>query len=275
MNVSEHVQFFIQEMTRRHFSKQTIKNYGSCAEIFFRQSTKDHPKNINEADIREFLGKFTTANTQRAYHSAIKKFYEICLGQHDKFRYIPYCKADRKLPVILSQDELQKLFSAITNIKHKAIVALMYSTGMRVSEIINLKIADIDSRRMVIYVKQAKGNKDRMVMLDGKVLDLLRIYFKQYKPKEYLFNGQFELYYSSRSINEFLQHYGKKAGITKYIHAHLLRHNCFSDMVSNGTDINLIQRLAGHKNAKTTAIYLHISDKTISRIQSPINQINL
>jgi integrase/recombinase XerD len=227
MNVSEHIKYFIQEMERRRFSKMTVKNYASCVEIFFRQSVKDHPKNINENDIRDFLCSFSTANTQRGYHSAIKKIYEICLGQKEKFKYIPYCKADRKLPVILAQDEIQKLFAAITNQKHKAIIALMYSTGMRVSEILNLKIADIDSKRMVIYLKQAKGNKDRLVMLDEKVLELLREYFKKYQPKIYLLNGQFEPQYSASSINQFLKYYAQKAGIKKYIHAHLLRHNCF------------------------------------------------
>ena len=274
MNVSEHVTFFIQEMTRRHFSKMTVKNYASCIEIFFRQSTKDHPKNINENDIRAFLSKFTTANTQRAYHSAIKKFHEVCLGQKEKFKYIPYCHADRRLPVILSQEEIQKLFSVITNLKHKAITALLYSTGMRVTELIYLKIKDIDSDRMLIFLSRAKGDKDRFVMLNEKVLVLLREYYTKYHPLEYLFNGQFEPQYTARSINEFLKTYARKAGIKKYIHAHLLRHNCFSDMVSNGIDIGLIQRLAGHKNQKTTSIYLHISDKTISKIQSPIAQIN-
>lgn len=139
MNISEHVTFFEQEMKRRNFSSQTIENYSSCLKKFFGQSTKDHPKNINESDIREFLGKFTTPNTQRGYHSAIKKFYEICLGQKEKFKYIPYCRKDKKLPIVLSQQEVQRMFDVCANLKHKVILALLYSCGLRVSELIDLK----------------------------------------------------------------------------------------------------------------------------------------
>ena len=115
MNISEHTTFFEQEMKRRNFGQQTIENYSSCLKKFFGQSTKDHPKNINEADIRTFLSSFTTPNTQRAYHSAIKKFYEICLGQKEKFKYIPYCRADKKLPIPLSQSEVQRMFDVCTS----------------------------------------------------------------------------------------------------------------------------------------------------------------
>lgn len=112
MNISEHIGFFEQEMKRRNFGIQTIENYSSCLKKFFGQSTKDHPKNINETDIRNFLASFDTPNTQRAYHSAIKKFYEICLGQKEKFKYIPYCRKNKKLPIVLSQEEIQRMFDA-------------------------------------------------------------------------------------------------------------------------------------------------------------------
>lgn len=156
MNISEHAQHFEQEMKRRNFSIQTIENYSSCIKKFFSQSTKDHPKNINESDIRVFLSQFTTPNTQRAYHSAIKKFYEICLGQKEKFKYIPYCRKDKKLPIVLSQEEIQRMFSACENLKHTVILSLLYSAGLRVSELINLKWRDIDRSRMIINVIQAE-----------------------------------------------------------------------------------------------------------------------
>lgn len=275
MNISEHINFFEQEMKRRNFGHHTTEIYSSCLKKFFGQSIKDHPKNINETDIREFLGRFTEPNTQRSYHSAIKKFYEICLGQHNKFKYIPYARKNKKLPIVLSQEEVQRMFTACENLKHKVILALLYSCGLRVSELINLKWQNIDRSRMIINIIQAKGCKDRQVMLSEQLIPLLEKYYKEYKSKEYVLNGQTELQYSARSVGEVMKQLALKAGINKRVYTHLMRHNCFTHMVENGTDINLIQRLAGHSSVKTTAIYTHISHNLISKIQSPLSQISL
>lgn len=156
MDLTAHISSFEQEMKRRNYGIQTIENYSSCLKKFFGQSTKDHPKNIHETDIKDFLGKFDEPNTQRGYHSAIKKFYEICLGQKGKFRYIPYCKANKKLPIVLSQQEIQKMFDACENLKHKVILALLYSAGLRVSELINLKWSHIDRSQFLIYHYKCK-----------------------------------------------------------------------------------------------------------------------
>lgn len=275
MNISEHIQHFIQEMKRRNYSQNTIDNYSSCVKVFFEQSTKDHPKNINEQDIKVFLAQPGMVNTQRNYHSAIKKFYEICLGQKEKFKYIPYARKDRKLPIVLSQDEVQKMFSVCENLKHKVILALLYSCGLRVSELINLRWADIDRSRMIINIIQAKGNKDRQVMLTPQLIPLLEKYYKEYKSKVYVLNGQFSLRYSDKSVGEVVKQLASKAGINKRVYTHLMRHCSFTHMVENGTDINLIQRIAGHSNVKTTSIYTHISHNLISKIQSPLANIVL
>lgn len=275
MDVSEHIGRFEQEMARRNYSIQTIENYSSCLKKFFGQSTKDHPKNINETDIKEFLGKFDEPNTQRGYHSAIKKFYDICLGQKDKFKFIPYCKKSKKLPIVLSVEEIQGMFNACTNLKHKTILALLYSAGLRVSELINLKWSHIDRSRMVINIIQAKGKKDRQVGLNETLITILEKYFIQYRSKEYVLNGQTELQYSERSVGQVVKQLALKAGIKKRVYTHLIRHCAFTHMVEMGTDINLIQRLAGHSNVKTTAIYCHISDNLISKISSPLNSIRI
>lgn len=274
MNISEHITFFEQEMKRRNFGQQTIENYSSCLKKFFGQSAKDHPKNINESDIRDFLSSFTTPNTQRAYHSAIKKFYEICLGQKEKFKYIPYCRKDRKLPIPLSQDEVQRMFDVCENIKHKTILALLYSCGLRVSELINLKWSHIDRSRMIINIIAGKGKKDRQVMLSEKIIPILEQYYREYRPKEYVLNGQTEIQYSARSVGEVIKQLAEKAGINKRVYTHLMRHNSFTHMVESGVDINLIQRIAGHSSVKTTMMYCHISNNLISKIQSPINNIS-
>jgi site-specific recombinase XerD len=146
----------------------------------------------------------------------------------------------------------------------------MYSTGVRVGEVINLRISDIDSSRMIINIIDAKGGKDRQVPLDPTMLELLRTYYKRYKPKGYLFNGQFDPQYSTRSIAQFLQKYADMAGIKKRVHPHLIRHCSATHLVEAGLDMSILQRLLGHSNIKTTHIYGHISHNLISKITTPL-----
>ncbi len=233
MNISEHIRFFEQEMKRRNFADNSIEIYSSCLKKFFGQSIKDHPKNINETDIREFLAKIIEPNTQRGYHSAIKKFYEICLGQKEKFKYIPYCRKDKKLPIVLSQQEIQRMFDVCENKKHKVILALLYSCGLRVSELINLKWQHVDRSRMIINIIAAKGKKDRQVGLTPSIIPLLESYFREYKSVEYVLNGQIFLQYSSRSVGEVVKQLAVKAGINKRVYTHLLRHCTFTHMVEH------------------------------------------
>lgn len=275
MRVSEHINRFIQEMKRRNYSQNTIDNYSNCVKIFFEQSPKDHPKNINEQDIKDFLALPKMVNTQRNYHSAIKKFYDICMGQKEKFKYIPYARKEHKLPIVLSQDEIQRMFDVCENKKHKVILALLYSAGLRVSELINLKWAHLDRQRQIINIVAAKGKKDRQVMLTPSLIPILDDYWREYRSKEYVLNGQFELQYSERSVGQVVKQLAAKAGVRKPVWTHLIRHCSFTHMVEGGVDIGLVQRLAGHNSPKTTAIYLHTSDRLISQINSPLSAIRL
>jgi site-specific recombinase XerD len=203
-------------------------------------------------------------------------FYKLTGKQPLKLKNIEYPRSDKKLPVVLSQDEVQRMFSVCDNLKHKVMLALLYSVGLRVSELINLRWRDIDRSRMVINIIEAKGKRDRQVPLNVKLIPLLDKYFGVYESREYVLNGQFGLKYSAKSVGEVMKQLAGKAGINnKRVYTHLMRHNCFTHMVENGVDINLIQRIAGHASAKTTAIYTHISHNIISKINSPINQINL
>jgi site-specific recombinase XerD len=158
-------------------------------------------------------------------------------------------------------DQIEK----IQNKKHKAIIALAYSTGMRVSEVCNLLITDIDSKRMIITIRQSKGRKDRIVALSQKVLEILREYFKEYKPKEYLFNGQFENYYSPRSCNQIVKQY-----LGKEFHFHQLRHSNATALLEAGTDLRIIQKHLGHASSKTTEIYTHVSTNLLQSMALPI-----
>lgn len=278
MNISAHIDFFKQELSRRNYSANSIETYSSNLVMFFNWSKSDHPKNIHEKEIREYLNRFSEPNTQRSHHSAIKKYFEVCLNQKNKFKYIPYAQKNNKLPIVLSVTEVQKMFSVCENLKHKVILALLYSCGLRVSELLSLKWEHVDRGRMIINIIQAKGMKDRQVMLASELIPLLENYYKEYKPKVYVLNGQFpekNLQYSEKSVGEVVKQLATKAGINKRVYTHLMRHCSFTHMVENGTDINLIQKLAGHSSVKTTNIYLHISHNHISKIQSPLTNIKL
>ena len=276
MEIRKHILEFSNELKRKGYRENSIKNYVSCVELFLNNFKNcSQPKCLNETDIKTYLSRFSDHNTQRSNHSAIKCFYKYVVKQPDKFKYIEYCKRNRKLPIVFSVDEIQKLFDACTNIKHRAILALMYSTGLRVGEVISLRIENVDSSRMVINIQDGKGGKDRQVMLNQNLLDLLRDYYLEYKPKEYLFNGQNSIQYSERSISQFLKHYAEKADIKKRIYPHLIRHCAFTHLVESGVDINLIQRLAGHSSVKTTNLYIQTSHTLISNIKSPLSNIKI
>lgn len=292
MNNPKHTEAFAQEMERRGYSLNTITNYQANIQAFFQYfEKKEHPLHINEADIKQYLGQFKEPNTQRSHHGAIKLYYNICLGQKEKFRYIPYCRKSSKLPIVLSVEEIQRMFDVCENLKHRTILALLYSCSLRSSELINLKWTDIDRSRMIINIRQAKGKKDRQVGLNQKLIEVLEEYYRQYRPVEYVFNGSplqgvgghpiqgkgaGAKQYSKESVLQVVKQLADKAGIkNKRIYTHLMRHCSATHMLESGVDLNLIQRLLGHKSVKTTTIYAHISHNLISRIQSPLTSIKL
>lgn len=255
-----------RDLKVKNYAQSTIKNYLCQIEIFLNYfKSKDSPKHISSGEIKEYLLTAKEVNSQRHMHSAIKLFYKYTVHQPQKFRFIEYARKERKLPKVIDKDYLVEKINNIENIKHKSIIMLAYSTGMRVSEVCNLLISDIDSARMVITIRQSKGNKDRIVPLSVNVLSLLRLYFKEYKPKEYLFNGQLSLRYSHKSCNEIVKKY-----IGSNYHFQLLRHSTATALLESGTDLRIIQKLLGHSSSKTTEIYCHVSTNIISKINTPI-----
>lgn len=279
MNISDHTNNLRSYMQFRNYSKNSTDNYCSNFAGFlshFEKMGVTHPDRINANMIIEFLSKFKEPATHTGYHSAIKIYYEkVAHVGIEKFKYIERPKRNKKLPIVLSVDEIQRMFDVCDNLKHKVILALLYSCGLRVSELINLKWQHIDRSRMIINIIQAKGNKDRQVMLTDSLIPLLENYYREYKSKEYVLNGQSSLQYSDRSVGEVIKQLATKAGINKRVYTHLMRHCSFTHMVENGLDIHLIQRLAGHSSPKTTAIYTHISHNLISKIQSPLSNISI
>jgi site-specific recombinase XerD len=209
MNIPKYIEMYRKDLHLKNYSENTIKNYSNQVEIFLNKQSIlfTEPSKINESTIKEWLLQFKTRNSMCHSISAIKLFYKLTIKQPKKFKHIEYPKSEKKLPRVIDKNFLLEQISKIENLKHKSIISLAFSTGMRVSEICNLKIEDVDSKRMLIYIRNAKGNKDRLVPLSENVLSLLRIYFKEYKPNVYLFNGQFDLQYSTRSCNEIVKKY--------------------------------------------------------------------
>lgn len=257
-------------------SEATQKNYKSQIFTFLTYFKNEvEPKAIDNEKIKIWLLKAQTINTRKHRLCALNSFYKITVGMPSKIQKIPYPKAEKKLPIVLSQDEVQRMFDVCENLKHKVILALLYSCGLRVSELLNLKWSNVDRSRMIINVIAGKGKKDRQVMLAQPLLQLLEVYCREYKTKEYILSGQFSNQYSAKSVGQVMKQLAQKANINKRVYTHLMRHNCFTHMVENGIDINLIQKLAGHNNVKTTMVYTHISDNIISKINSPLNAIRL
>lgn len=262
----ELVEKYIKELTRRNYSKRTIQNYVFCVEKFFKD-TGINPYNASVVQLEEYLRNrlWSSVSQQNTFINALKGFYAISLNKKsftlDKIER-PF--QEEKLPEVLDADIIREKLNQIQNIKHKAILTITFSVGLRVSEIVNLKISDIDSKRMMIRIEQSKGKKDRYVPLSENTLNILRQYFKAYKPKEYLFNGQKGGKYSIKSCQNIF-----KQLITYDLSIHSLRHSCFTTLLECGIDITVIQKIAGHAKVETTQIYAKVSNKLLSKIALP------
>lgn len=260
----------------KYDSVNTRSNYISCVSLFLIAANKfREPKEVSNDFIKQWLLEAKTINTRKHRLCAVKSFYKLTVGMPCKVNKIEYPKSSKKLPIVLSVSEVQRMFDVCDNLKHKVILSILYACGLRVSELVNLKWAHIDRSRMVINVIGGKGNKDRQVMLAPPLVPLLEQYYYRYKSKEFVLNGQTTLTYSSRSVLEVVKQLSCKAKVNKRVYTHLMRHCTFTHMVEGGVDINLIQRLAGHESVKTTNMYLHTSHNLISGINSPINSINM
>lgn len=183
-------------------------------------------------------------------------------------------KREKELPNVLSKQEVKLILNALDNIKHKAMLSLIYSCGLRSGELINLEIKHVDSNRNILIIKRAKGKKDRISPLSDKTIELLREYYRQYKPKTYLFEGQNRgEAYDSRSLQQVLKKAVRLSKITKPVTLHWLRHSYATHLLEGGTDLRYIQEILGHSSSKTTEIYTHVSTKNIQKIKSPFDDL--
>ena len=261
----------------RQYSWHTIRNYrfalkDYCAAFDFR-----HPDDISPQEAQNWLTSCVQEGMgESAFVTMIcaLRFYYVKMQRRKDWEFhLPFPRRTEKLPNVLASQEVKSIFEAAENLKHKTMLLLGYAAGLRVSEIVNLQIGDIDSQRMVINIKQAKGKKDRCVMLSEVLLDTLRLYYKAYQPKEWLFEGQSYDQYSTRSVQKVFNAATQKARINKKVTFHSLRHSFATHLHEAGTDIRIIQELLGHNSSKTTERYTHVSNRTIQRVKSPLDTL--
>jgi site-specific recombinase XerD len=269
----------LEQMKIKRYSQNTINTYSSVLRTFFNYYGKYNPEVITDEQIRQYMlylveQRHVTAVYQRQLVNALKFYYENVLLRKLDTLCILRPKKPKKLPVVLSEHEVELLLMQVTNLKHKCILNTIYSAGLRRSEVLNLRISDIDSARNCIVIRDAKGNKDRNTLLSKKLLVMLREYYKQYRPKEFLFEGANGGKYSITSVRKIFYRAFEKSGIKKDAHLHTLRHSFATHLLEHGTDLRYIQALLGHSSSKTTEIYTHITTKGFDNIVSPLDELN-
>lgn len=270
---------FIKTLQLKSYSSNTIATYKSEIVILMKLLNEYPIYNLTSNQIKSYLlwQLQTLKKSENKVHSsinAIKFYFEQVLFKPKIFVEIPRPKKPLLLPQVLSAQKIKGLIKVSENEKHKTLLMLGYSAGLRVSEIVELKISDIDSDRMVINIKKAKGKKDRTVMLSEQLLAQLRKYYKLFKPKKYLFEGQFNEQYSTRSAQLVFSAAKKKLNISQKGGIHSLRHSFATHLLEQGTDIRYIQELLGHNSLKTTIRYTHVSVKHLTKIQSPLDKLD-
>lgn len=270
---------FLKILEVKRYSKSTQKTYIQAISQFLEYFSKKNISEINHEDIFRYIehkikDKQISFSTQKGIVGSIKLFYKHIYNKNIKIDYIYPGRQEHKLPKVLSLEDIKKILQSIDNIKHEAIISTIYSCGMRISEALNLKISDIDSKRMMVRIENSKGNRDREVMLSENLLTLLREYYKIYKPKKYIFEGQGGGKYTARSAEQVFKKALQNAKINKEASLHTLRHSYATHLIEQGIDIRIVQELLGHKNIKTTQVYTHIADIRKLKIKSPFDNLS-
>jgi len=263
----------------KRYSPSTIKTYTETTGVFLRYFREKTMQEINHLDFIEFnnnyiLKKNLSNSYQNQVVNALKLFFQIIDNKKVVIELIHRPRREKKLPNVLSKDEVKAILETPKNIKHKAMLSLIYACGLRRSELLNLTLKDIHSERNLLLIKQAKGKKDRVVPISAKLIALLRDYYKAWKPITWLFEGQIpNTKYSEKSLENVLKQSLAKTNITKKVSLHWLRHSYATHLLESGTDLRYIQELLGHSSSRTTEIYTHVSTKNIQQIRSPFDDL--
>jgi integrase/recombinase XerD len=279
MNTEQHLIAFKNYMNYRRYSSNTIKTYLDALKVFFCFYKNKQLETLTIEDIVHFntsyiLSKNLSASYQNQVLNAIKLFYRNRFNRMMEVNLIQRPRREKRLPNVLSKEEVKAILEAPTNLKHRAMLSLIYACGLRRSELLNLTLKDILSDRNLLFIRQSKGKKDRMVPISLKIIEMLREYYKAYKPKTWLFEGQFpNSRYSEKSLENVLKQSLSKAKISKKVSLHWLRHSYATHLLENGTDLRYIQELLGHSSSRTTEIYTHVSTRNLQQIRSPFDDL--
>ena len=269
---------YLQLLQRKRHSQNTIKIYTNYFLDFQSAMEGRDLKSITKTDINRYVLKLVrekhiSASQQNQRINAIKFYYEKVLGRKRAYYYLTRPKKEKKLPSVLSPTEVQRILENVPNLKHRCILMTLYSGGLRRSELINLKVMDIDSERMLIHIRNSKGNKDRYTLLSNTLLTMLRHYYTSFKPVTWLFKGPKGKQYSATSIENIFKRALKKSGINKHATPHTLRHSFASHLLEQGVNLRYIQELLGHSKIGTTVRYTHVAKKEARKIASPIDRL--
>jgi site-specific recombinase XerD len=277
-------QRMLEELQRRNFSETTIKTYVRVVEDFARYFCK-RPDRLNEHDIRKYQvhllqERKLTVKTVRLHTAALRFFYVKTLRRRYLHEDLPYPKSPKRLPSVLSQDEVARLIESANNLLDYTMLMTLYATGMRRAELCRLKVEDIDSHRMIVHIRQGKRNRDRDVPLTPKLLETLREYWRWMKPKTYLFPGMVKNWRADKPLTpkcvwSAIQNAAKRAGIKRRVSPHTMRHSFATHLLENGTDLRTIQMLLGHSDLRATSIYLHLSRLHLQAVANPAEAMSV
>lgn len=269
-----------QKLEIARYSPRSIATYLNATKQLFLHFPAKHPNDIRTEDIEAF--QHYLATERKASNSylnqvvnAVRYYYINVVGDGRRVTFIERPRSERKLPSVLSEEEVTAILRAVDNLKHQCILMLIYSAGLRLGELINLRRTDIIPERKQVVIRGGKGRKDRITLLSPKVLAKLDAYLEKYRPKTYLFEGQNGGAYSDTSVQAIFKQAKAKAGITAPATVHTLRHSFATHLLEKGTDLRYIQTLLGHSSSKTTEIYTHVSTKAIGKIRSPLDDLDL
>jgi len=269
---------YLEKLEQKRYSKSTIKSYTAYFKDYMHYFSDRDLKRIEKDEVNGYIlhlirSKKISESQQNQRINAIKFYYEKVLGLNREFYDIERPRQKRVLPSVLSEFEIIRILDATENIKHKALIATIYSAGLRRSELIGLRKEDVDFDKRIIYIRGAKGRKDRISILSEATAILLETYMKSYSPNYWMFEGSDRKQYSAWSINRVVNEVAAKARINKRVTPHMLRHSFATHLLEQGVDIRYIQTLLGHESSITTDIYTHVSKKSLANIRSPLDRI--
>jgi integrase/recombinase XerD len=275
----EKITEFENYLLSKRYSSSTIGTYSDALCTFLRFYSNKPFSEIDNSDVIRFNNDYIlkhqfSSSYQNQVVNAIKLFFKTIENKIMETEKIHRPRTEKLLPNVLSKEEIKLILNANGNIKHKAMLSLIYSCGLRCGELLRLTINDIDSKRGVVIIRQSKGRKDRIAPLSSKIIKMLREYYTTHKPQNYLFEGQTKgTMYDERSLQQVLKQSLRKSGITKPVSLHWLRHSYATRLLENGTDLRYIQEIPGHSSSRTTEIYTHVSTKSIQNVTSPFDYL--